>query len=210
MSSPALRRTLAVLALLVVGIVAQTTFASDLRVHEVAPDFMVLLAVTAGFCGGPDTGAVVGFASGLLSDLFLEGTPFGLSALAFCLVGFAIGWARGNFLRARLVIAPLVCSAGTAFGVFVFVALGYVLGQSQLVAPGKRWLVVLAVVEAAYSAVLAVPAAWLMGLALRGPKAPASAMGEVATAGGAEAASRRHAMVGPRARRRRRVRVKVR
>ena len=210
MSSPAARRLVKVAALLVLGIVVQTTFGTDLRVHEVAPDFMVLLAVTGGFCGGPDAGALIGFGAGLLADLFLLGTPFGLSALALCLVGFAVGWTTSNFMHPRLVLAPLAAATGTMFGVFVFVALGYVLGQAQLVAPGKRWLLVLAVVEAAYAALFAVPATWLMSLALRGPRVPVSSMGEVPGVGPGEAAGRRHAMPAPRARRRRRARVKVR
>jgi len=63
---------------------------------------MMLLAVGAGFVGGPDTGAVVGFAAGTVSDLFLQSTPFGLSALAACLAGFAVGWAGNEVLRSRL------------------------------------------------------------------------------------------------------------
>ena len=75
------KTALKVVAVLAVAIFLQTTFGADLRVHEVAPDFMLLLAVSAGFVAGPDEGAVVGFAAGLVADLFLQGTPFGLSAL---------------------------------------------------------------------------------------------------------------------------------
>ncbi len=209
MSGPSARRALRVLGLLLVGLVVQTTFGADLRAHTFAPDIMLLLAVMAGFSGGADAGTVIGFGSGLLSDLTLQGTPFGLSALAFCLVGFAVGWTRDNLLRTRLAIAPLVAAGGTLFGVFVFVAIGYVLGQSQLVTPGKRWLVVLAVVEAAWSVVFSLPVAWLFELALRGPQLPVSALGEVTSAAACDTASRRR-VPAPRARRRRRARAKVR
>jgi hypothetical protein len=88
-----------VAAVLLVGILVQTCFGNDLRVDDVAPDFMLLLAVCAGFVAGPDEGALVGFVAGLLSDLFLQNTPFGLMALAACLAGYVVGWARANFLR---------------------------------------------------------------------------------------------------------------
>lgn len=177
------RTALKVFALLAVGILVQTTFGNDLRVDEVAPDFMVLLAVCGGFVGGPDAGAVIGFAAGAMSDLFLQSTPFGLSALAFCLTGFVAGWAKANFLRHRLALVPAVAAAGTVLGVALFVVIGYVVGQAQLVAPGQRWVVQVALVEAVYSAVLALPVAGLMAWALRAPVAAEAQADEVAAVG---------------------------
>ena len=46
------------------------------------PDLMLALAVAAGLAGGPERGAWVGFAAGLLADCFLQ-TPLGLSALVY-------------------------------------------------------------------------------------------------------------------------------
>jgi len=113
-SAPWTRTVVKVVALLAAGILLQTTFGNDLRVDEVAPDFMVLLAVCAGYVAGPDAGAVVGFGAGLVSDLFLQSTPFGLSALAACLAGFVVGWASTEFLRARLFMVPVVVAGGAA------------------------------------------------------------------------------------------------
>ncbi len=196
--------------MLLVGILAQTTFAADLRVNNVAPDFMLLLAVCAGYVGGPDEGAVVGFAAGLLSDLFLQNTPFGLSALACCLAGFAAGWARTNFLRLRLALVPAIAAAGTALGVILFVVIGYLVGQAQFVAPGKRWLVEVVVIEATYAALFSLPAVGLMYWAL-GARTARTAAPPAMTAGAPAAASdlpsRRRGSV--RSRRRRRVRAKV-
>ena len=172
-----LRVTLKVLFVLLLGILVQTIFASDLRVNDVAPDFMMLLAICAGFEGGPDAGATVGFGAGLLSDLFLQGTPFGLSALAACLAGFVAGWTSANFLREGLSLAPVVAAVGTALGVVLFVVIGYLVGENQLVAPGQRWLVEVAVVEATYAAIFALPAALLMRWALRGSSSVPDALG---------------------------------
>ncbi len=169
----------------------------------------MLLAVCAGFVGGPDTGAVVGFAAGLVSDLFLQSTPFGLSALAACLAGFVVGWAGSEVLRARLFMVPLVAAGGTVLGVVLFVVLGYLVGQSQLVAGGSHWLGGVALVEAGYAALFSVPAFVLMRWALAGPSVAPRAMS--ATPGGTatgDSSSRRHTT--GRTRRRRRARAGVR
>ena len=209
MSAPWARASLKVALLLALGILLQTTFGEDLRVDNVAPDILVLLAVCAGFVGGPDTGAVVGFAAGLVSDLFLQSTPFGLSALAACLAGFAVGWAGTEVLRARLFLVPLVAAGGTVLGVVLFVVIGYLVGQSQLVAGGGRWLAGVALVEACYAALFSVPAFVLMRWALAGPSVAPGAM-NAATPGGTvtgDMSSRRHAS--GRARRQRRARAGV-
>jgi len=202
------RTVLKVFALLVVGIGFQTVFGTDLRVDDVAPDLMLLLAVCGGFVGGPDNGAVIGFASGLISDLFLQDTPVGLSALAFCLAGYSVGWAGANMVRSRLFMAPALAAAGTMLGVALFVVIGYVVGQEQLVVPGERWLLELAVIEAGYAAVFALPATVLMGWAMRGPSAPSASLTPPPTM--MEGPGRRHPMGPPRRRRRRRVRARVR
>jgi rod shape-determining protein MreD len=204
-----LKTALKVFALLALGILVQTTFGNDLRIHDVAPDFMMLLAVSAGFAGGPDQGAVVGFASGLISDLFLQSTPFGLSALAACLAGFVVGWAKVGLLRPRLSMAPLVVAVGTALGVLLFVVVGYIVGQAQLVLPGRRWLVAVALVEACYAAALGLPAVVLMGWALRAPGAAPTSSGQLTQAGVPELSTRRH-LGAPRSRRRRRERARAR
>jgi rod shape-determining protein MreD len=207
MSGRLVKTGLKVVVVLLVGILVQTTFGADLRVNNIAPDFMLLLAVCAGYVGGPDEGAVVGFAAGLLSDLFLQGTPFGLSALAGCLAGFAAGWARTNFLRLRLWLVPVIAAAGTALGVVLFVIIGYLVGQAQLVAPGKRWLVEVVVIEATYAALFSLPAVGLMYWALGARSAAPQTLATGTPVAASELPSRRRGSV--RSRRRRRVRAKV-
>jgi rod shape-determining protein MreD len=206
-TGPWLRVTFKVSLVLLLGILVQTTFGSDLRANHVAPDFMLLLAVCAGFEGGPDAGAAVGFVAGLLSDLFLQGTPFGLSAIAACLAGFVAGWTSANFLREGLSLAPAVAAVGTALGVVLFVVVGYLVGENQLVAPGQRWLVEVAVVEATYAAIFALPAALLMRWALRGPSSVVEPLSAGSSGGLPEPAGRRRGTV--RSRRRRRARARV-
>jgi hypothetical protein len=106
-----------------------------------------------------------------------------------------------------LTLVPVIAAAGTALGVVLFIIIGYLVGEAQLIAPGKRWLVEVVVIEATYAAVFALPAVGLMYWALgaRGTvPQPLSANPPIAAS---DAPSRRRAAA--RSRRRRRVRAKV-
>jgi len=156
--------------LLFVAILVQTALGSDLRVDQVAPDIMLLLVICAGMTGGPEAGAWVGFCAGLLADMFLTSTPVGLSALTYCLVGAAVGGLRSAYLQDRRLLLPLAAFLGTALGVIMFVGIGDVLGQSQLLEAGRSWLIRVTVVEAGWAAVLALPVGAVYSWAARGSR----------------------------------------
>ena len=122
---------------------------------------MILLPIVAGLVGGPGTGASMGFGAGLVADLFLP-TPFGLSALVGCLIGFAVGSPRWPS-TARPVAAPGGGLRGSALYEVIYAVLGSVLGQPQMIHVDlTRVVLVVAVVNA----VLALPAMRLVGWAL--------------------------------------------
>jgi rod shape-determining protein MreD len=149
-------------ALLLVGILVQTTLMPDVRVRGIAPDLMLLLAICAGLAGGAELGAIVGFAAGLLTDLFLQTTPLGLSALTYCLVGFAVGVVRRSTLREGRLLAPSVTLVASAAGVVLFVLIGAMVGQSQLSALGPHRIAETAAVVAVLNAILALVVAPLV------------------------------------------------
>jgi rod shape-determining protein MreD len=166
--SPSALARIRLTALLLVGIVLQTTVAPDVRLHGVCPDLMLLLAVCAGLVGGPEQGALVGFGAGLLTDLFLQTTPLGLSALAYCLIGFAVGALRGGMLREGWLTAPIVAFGASAAGVVVFVVAGVMVGQAQLTQSGPAVLATTAALVGFMNALLAVPASRLVAWAAHG------------------------------------------
>lgn len=163
-----------VAALLVVAIVLQTAVAPNLRVEGVAPDLMLLLAICGGLAGGARYGATVGFAAGLLSDLFLVATPFGLSALTYCLVGFVVGVVRALLVPENRLVIPLIAALASAGGVILFVLLGALARQSDVTAPGPHWVARVAIVEALDAAILAWPVSWLFDRASLGSGGAAS------------------------------------
>lgn len=166
--SAAAKARLRVAVLLLVTFFIQSTFGNDLRIAGVAPDFITLVVVCSGLVGGAELGTVVGFFGGLLADLFLIDTPFGLSALALCLIGFAVGSLRSAVLREGWVLTPAVAFVGTAAAVALFLGLADLVGQSQLLAQGRPWLVRVALIEALDAAVLSLPVTRLVRWAAAG------------------------------------------
>src|SRR5437588_2011710 len=122
--NPRLVAGLRVALLLALAVLIQSAFGDDLRAGRVAPDLMVLLVICAGLTGGTESGAWVGFWTGLLYDMFLTGTPVGLSALTYCMVGSAIGALRTTFLQERRALLPIAAFVGTLAAVLLFVAAG--------------------------------------------------------------------------------------
>lgn len=159
-SSPRFRAPLVVLAALIV----HTSLLEGLRSAGVPSDAMVLLPVTAGVVAGSERGAVVGFVAGLITDLFLQ-TPFGLSALAYSLVGFGVGVLQGNVIRAAWWIMPLTAFVGSAVGMVLYAVIGATVGQPHLVRPS---LGVIALSVGLVNAPLSVPVGRAMAWALAG------------------------------------------
>jgi rod shape-determining protein MreD len=152
---------------LVVVLAVQNTLLEPIRVAGAHPDAMLLLPVAAGYVSGPDRGAGVGFAAGLLADLFLP-TTFGLSALVGCLLGYGTGLATRGLVRSSWWL-PLIVSAGaTAVGLSVYAILGAVLGEPGIL---RTDLVPALVVATPAAVVLATPVVRLMAWAMP-PVAP--------------------------------------
>ena len=166
--TPTVKARLRIALLVIFMAVVETTLGSDLRVLHVAPDLMVLLVICAGLTGGTEAGAWVGFWTGLLYDMFLTGTPIGLSALTYCLVGSAVGALRTSVLQERRSLLPIAAFVGTAAAVLFFVAAGVVLGQSQLLGGGRSWLIRVMIVESLWNTLLALPVGYVYARVARG------------------------------------------
>jgi hypothetical protein len=123
------------LALVIVTVLlVQSTLGLDVRIAGAHPELMWLLPITAGLWGDAELGAVVGFVSGLATDLFLP-TPFGLSALVGTLLGFAVGAGLspgGPLGGVGWGMRVLVALAGSAGAAMLYAVLGAVLGQEQM------------------------------------------------------------------------------
>ncbi len=154
------------LGAVVVGcLVVQLAVFVDVRVAGVAPELLALVAVVTGLRLGSEGGAVVGFAAGLLWDVYLP-TPLGVAALAYGLAGHTAGLlAPGLHDEARWQRAGLG-GLGSALAIVVYAVFGWILGHEGLLS----WrLVPLVVVVGAIDAVVALVLDPLVGWALGAP-----------------------------------------
>lgn len=117
---------------------------TQLRVAQVAADVFLLLAVVAGLTGGPERGAVMGFVSGLAFDLLLT-TPLGLTALAYCVVGWVAGRYQASVVRSSRRRLMVTTTLASAMGYGLYIAIGWVLGQHMLRDGLSTYIVVVAI-----------------------------------------------------------------
>jgi rod shape-determining protein MreD len=144
-------------------LVLQTTLFADLGIFGVRADVVLLFAIAAGVVGGPERGAIGGFAAGLGYDLLVVGTPVGLYALAYCLTGYVVGTLQGTVLRAAWWIPVATAMAASVLGVCLFAIIGTVLGQQGFVdARLLRIAAVVAVVNGALILPALRVARWVM------------------------------------------------
>jgi rod shape-determining protein MreD len=146
----------AVLVVLV-ALLLQISLVNDLRIAGAMGDVVLVVVVAAGITGGADRGAAYGFAAGLVYDLLVD-SPFGLTALTYAVIGYAVGvvattlqrtdgwWAMGIAATAGAVQAILFTAIGNLVGVdYPFgdvpaIALALAVVAAVLVLPAERAL----------------------------------------------------------------------
>ena len=109
----------------------QLSLISELHLLGSTGDVLLLLVLIAAMLTGSRKGAVVAFAIGLSFDLFLQ-TPFGLSALAYCLSASVVGRLHGALYRSIWWFTPLAVFLGSAGAVMTWVLIGTVFGVPDL------------------------------------------------------------------------------
>jgi rod shape-determining protein MreD len=122
--TPKIFARLAAIALL--GVLLQVSFFSRVTVFGVSPDVLPALVVVLGLLGGAMTGAVAGFAVGLLLDGSLV-ESLGGSSLVLLGVGYAAGLLRERFELRGALVAALLC-----MGLTIVAELGFALVQLTL------------------------------------------------------------------------------
>jgi rod shape-determining protein MreD len=158
------RSMLRVALVIFVVLMVQQTVMLALRIDGAHPDLLWLLPITAALLDGPETGAIVGFWSGLAFDLVLP-TPFGLSALVGTVLGFAVGSLTTAADPRATWLKPVAAVAGSVGADMLFAVLGAILGQGEMVEINFLSLIL---VVGLSSAILVLPVSRLMRWALAG------------------------------------------
>lgn len=140
-----LRRVRLVL-LVVTLVVLESTVFRHLRIFDAIPSLALIATVAIAYEEGPQTGAIFGFTSGLLTDMLLSDTPVGLSALSFALTGYLLGVLQGGLVREVRGISPLLAIAGGLVGGTIFLVVGGIAGSDDFFALTQVRIVIVAAI----------------------------------------------------------------
>jgi rod shape-determining protein MreD len=149
--------------LIVLGVVLQLAFFSEIELLGSTPDVLPVIAVALGLLGGGVVGAVCGFALGLLTDSLLLQT-LGVSSIVLLTVGYLAGRWRESFDITSALVPPLLTAALSLFGATIFAAIQLMLGVE---APVSLLVVREIIVKALLAGLLAVPVYPLVRFVLR-------------------------------------------
>jgi len=119
-----------VVAIVVVGVLLQLGFFSQVALFHVSPDILPSLVVVLGLLGGTLTGAVCGFFVGFLLDCLLI-APLGGGSLVLLGVGYAAGLFRERFEIHSPLVPPLLCMGLTLLAELGFGAVELTLGLNE-------------------------------------------------------------------------------
>lgn len=119
-------------AIIVLGVLLQLSFFSQVALFHVSPDVLPALVVSLGLLGGTMTGAVSGFSVGLLLDCLLI-VPLGGGSLVLLSAGYLAGLFRERFEIHSPLVPPLLCMGLTLFAELGFGAVQLMLGIDSTV-----------------------------------------------------------------------------
>ncbi len=88
---------------------------SQIQLLGVKPELMYLVTILIAILEGPQEGAIVGFAGGMVQD-FLLNSPKGITALTLTLLGYTMGMARQYIVSSSPLLPAILVAVGTAAG----------------------------------------------------------------------------------------------
>lgn len=121
----------------------------SLRLFGATPELVLATAWLLGLHSGSGRGAGVGFAGGLLQDLYLGAPRLGIAALAFTLAGLAAGRIRAAVVHPYGALLPFSTFVAALATGLAYRFVGYLFGS------GLSWGNILA--ASTYTALVAVP-----------------------------------------------------
>jgi rod shape-determining protein MreD len=145
-------RGAALAALVCAAVLAQAVVFRYVAIDGVVPDIALVLVVVAAIHRGPEFGALLGFAAGLLVDLAPPADHVaGRWALALVVVGYLAGRVRQD-ARSSALGAVLVVGAASFVGTSLYALSGVVIGDGavpvdqtlQVIVTSVLWDVLLA------------------------------------------------------------------
>ena len=105
-------RLIVICAVLILGVLIETTIVSRMAVFGIAPDIMLSIIVSYSILRGDSEGALAGLCGGLLLDI-AAGQAIGLYSMLGLLVGYIVGKPFRDFYRESYLL-PMFITGVTA------------------------------------------------------------------------------------------------
>jgi len=113
--------------IILVAVLLQIGFFSQVPLLGSVANLLPVVVVAIGLLGGAVSGAVAGFATGLLVDAMIGGTP-GVASLALMAAGYLAGRWREGYDIVSAIVPPLLSGALAALAALIYGALTLTLG----------------------------------------------------------------------------------
>jgi rod shape-determining protein MreD len=126
------RQNLLVVVVVLTALLVQVTILNRLPLPIGRPDLLVVVVIAGALVGGPQRGAVIGFATGLAADLMPPADHLaGRLAFAYTVVGYLAGLLED--IEERSVFTTiLVVAIGAAVAVLVYAGLGALVADPRV------------------------------------------------------------------------------
>lgn len=111
-----------------VALVLQVSLFAQTPTFGITPDVILLTTIGIGLAGGPERGALAGFAGGFVFDCMVT-TPFGMSALVYASVGYIVGGLQHAVLGSTWYTPLAVAGIASALGTLAYGILGGLAGN---------------------------------------------------------------------------------
>ena len=116
-------RKLVMAVLIIIGYLLQTTLFKAITIAGIVPNILLILTSAFGFMRGKNEGMYIGFASGLLIDIFF-GNILGFYALIYMFIGFVNGFFRRIFYPEDITVSSVIyfCSCFAGRCIFLIIS----------------------------------------------------------------------------------------
>ncbi len=116
-----MKRAVYYILLILAAFMLQNNVFQAIRWIDVTPNLLLIITFCYGFIRGPVDGMLIGFFSGLLSDLFF-GTTIGFYALVYTIIGFTNGEVSRIFYTDFIDMPIVLCLINDlAYSLYVYV-----------------------------------------------------------------------------------------
>lgn len=134
----------------------QRTLFTELKPFGVIIQIVLAFAASAGAAGGPERGAVTGFALGIMFDLAV-GSPLGSSAIVMGIAGSIAGWVDLIRIDTTWWLAAAFVGLGAGVGEAMVPVVRRFIGEEDAFVPEMATIVPVVAVGAAISSIALVP-----------------------------------------------------